>query len=306
CYQSNGIPQSIRQGYNFLDSVCRSMEVFRFDQMIGLTGSYEALTPYLSTMYALSDYDPLLYLQHVQYSPTTCSHAYFAPERIQYDVFARLASMRVPDARRIESLIAAAGVYTIRVTDIANDTINGFDENGKVTNTQVRMTVTATIIDTIKGKHWLPGKGDPISSARDGSGTDVIRFSFDPNALCRKNGVRVATSELGNCSAQTNNALPLTYGDHKWNVGSEYIVFLQFGSYNNDGSFDYFAVQPQSQFDDQGGVYPIVHGNVNDIGDFWGNGTSASLGEFTMGLHRSINRIMYGNEGGMIGAIGAR
>src|SRR5579883_1417860 len=229
-YLNSGLPETVRQGYNEIDSICRSMEVFRFDEMIGLIGSYDALRPYLSTIYFLSDYDPLLYIQHMQYSPTTCAHAYFAPERIQYDVFARLASLHVSNARRVQALVSAAGIYAIRVTSISTDTVKSYNDSGKIDLAKVRMTITANVIDTIKGKHWLPGKNAPISSADNGSG-DEIRFSFDPAGPSQKNTVFASMPDLKNYAVQVTSALPPTYGDYQWSVGSEYIVFLQFGGY---------------------------------------------------------------------------
>ncbi len=282
------------------------MEVFRFDQMIGLVGSYDALRPYLSTMYYLSDYDPLLYIQHIQYSPTTCSHAFFAPERIQYDVFARLTTLHVPNARRIQQLVSAAGVYSIRVTNVTSDTIKSFDGSGNVVRADVRTTVTAKVLDTIKGRRWLPGRSDPISSVEDGSGESEIRFSFDPALPYRRSASLSSAPALSDYAVQVKDMPPATYGGYQWSEGSEYIVFLQFGGYDNDGSFDYFAVKPQSQFDEQGGVYPIVDGAVQDENNFWGFGIDASVADFRSGLRRTISTILHGSDEGIFGAIGQR
>ncbi len=156
--------------------------------------------------------------------------------------------------------------------------------------------VYANVLDTIKGK-TLPNLNTMLfadsSNNTNSSSTKIsipnnnINLIFDYCNQWNLNGDNAHVLVIGD---EVQGAMKDENGDPWIKTNREYIVLL---APNYRCSYEwqnYYALWPVSGLYSRG-MYPIENGNVIDLGNVWGWGTSVPIGVFKQNLNTLINEI---------------
>ncbi len=246
----------------------------------------------------MKDYNPSLYMQYTWYANLIdtlykCNLGY-----AESQLFNRLSAIDISHLKKPQALVAkASGIFLISISNINRDSeLIGFfgDYNIK----EPLNCITATMVQQIKGNHWPSCLDNNISFKHpqkhfiQSSSDRCLQFTCNLyTPLVMPIGDSPGIDTLHRRIIADNGTFAKNYGDINWAAGNEYIVFLNIDPEYYDGVSDNFIINPQSNMDPQGGVYPVINGMVQDSTNFFGVGTSVPLSHFINGLNTIISEI---------------
>jgi hypothetical protein len=281
-------------GYLYLDSVMRSHITSAQWAAFDSIHSFDSLKYFLKYLYAITAYDPVLFEEYgndapfinPSYTGKPAAMVNYIEEKIGRVLHAK------GDTTQMMYLTSASYILHIKVKNIFRDWDTlGHIVGGKGTP---QACVEASILDTIKGQHILTGDCSwlyRIGNGHNGSGINdstptgaCFHFEYDPAS--NKGGGGVSFVHASNDSVVfTGNSL----GWDALHSDSEYIMFFNVLYEDYDGTNCYFIVRPI--MDGEGGIYPVMGGNVLDPKNHWRMGTSVNLDAFESGLKNTIYKI---------------
>ncbi|HZV12468.1 MAG TPA: hypothetical protein VFA55_04585 [Candidatus Kapabacteria bacterium] len=265
----SAMPHSTLIAYVTIDSLCRLAWYADMVHRIENMRNDDSLRWILKMLWYMDDYNPTIFYQYCRYG-NRVNRAYKSAPDVFFYAIGR-AHLLTGDSGHMEMrLDASSHVYHIRIISIQN--------NGDRSSDWYSKCITATVVDTFKGKTWLPG--DDTSSV-----APCISFTILPKKQCPEKYVLPKDQQL----IDPNGHIIKTYGDFSWQVGSEYEIFLNQDIYS-DSTNDYFTYMPLT-LEPQGGVYPIINDKVQDYTNYFGMGTSVAVADFEKKIRQTIASI---------------
>ncbi|MDX9791354.1 MAG: hypothetical protein RBT61_11025 [Candidatus Kapabacteria bacterium] len=268
---SIGMPYETLIGYIAADSVCRYSRADHVNDFINRQTDGDTIRYIMKHFYWMTDYNPLL---AEQYS------SYYAEGRMRADFILDdlLNYVRRNYPISYQLLLESYYILHIRVnqTFIVDSLPGPLCRNMTV--------VAASLLDTIKGQiipviEEHPNNSVGIEDLKlQSTGANFI-FNFC-NQWTRA-GKDPLDDRMGNAWIKTN---------------TEYIVFLYPRMICQDASHFYLTIFPSGLKSQTHGMFPIIDGNVQDLGNEFGWGTSVPLPVFKQNLQQLIDQIrFYGN-----------
>lgn len=281
-YQWN-MPLSVFQTYFALDSLCRTNLTSNYADLYNMFSNMitpafaDSISKYL---YKAIDYDPLLFYKYI-FQGQYLTASYINNPNLFYYLFNEL---RLNTDLGVNPFLAvSSGIYHIYVTSVALDTTY----LSPTRSHPVLITcIEADVITTIKGEELTTSHVDPET------GSDVAHISFSYAnywETAHKRGGNASDNDIIVESTDPDIIVhggPPTYGTfHSPSVGDEYILFafLHFEPHSSaDGTV--YNIWPCLGSQPEGGLFPIVNGNVADSSNYFGWGTSVTLTMFINNL----------------------
>jgi hypothetical protein len=279
-------------GYAWLDSVMRHTFTNAERQSFMDNQSPDSIKQVARYVYAMSDYDPILFRQYLSNGQFINTSYWGYPSNVIELVQERVASI-LGDSSKIPYLLNSSYILHIFVQSvtIGRDSLAGVPGVG-----MPLCCIQAIVIDAIKGRQLPPATCDTLFTSVHRTGMDrqsplssgaCLQFSYSP--IWSKTG-----SDLTSGFYDTNGSLILTENAMGWKAlaaGHEYIVFLTSTYLDFDSTTSYFGLRPI--MDGVGGIYEISSGKVADPLNFWGTGMSPDLSAFKAALRQRIWNIQH-------------
>ena len=266
------------QGYTWFDSMSRTFTSWdQIQKYADSIRSWDTLKYFMKYQYALSDYDDLLFQEYRGDAEHVDSAYHIPPGIVTIALDQREKAILGPRDKRI--LLAHAGpILHVRVISASTE----FDSVASIPyHPLAQECIQATILDTIKGKHFL---SYPV-----GDGPEyMVEFSFSPLWPKGFRHADLATNVDYTVDSNLVNPCPACFGTTSAVVDSEYIVFLGSAYLDYNGTYAYYDYWPLHNYEPEGGILPIVGGNVQDPSNYWGYGTSVPLATFLADLRADI------------------
>ena len=282
--------------YLAMDSAARVTPTAAPDPQQAMTISIDSLQLLSRFFYAAYDYDPLLMNSYISQSndlhlgniPGVADPYQSFPVEWHTGLKNAIRNRKFKLGLDNSMLLLAEYIYKVRVVDVKSGIDSTFDPK-PWTN------VACEVVRVFKGM-YVPencGSGSPGNS--DNPGTDQVNPGPPP---CFIYG-HVTGKPAGSYSVEREPRIPrdkprdTTRQSHLGKivvpeVGEEAYVFL--GSvYLEDSVY----ITPHNAFEKTGGVFRIVNGKVQDIGNFWGLGTEVDEVEFDQMLVDKIEAIKH-------------
>ncbi len=282
--------------YLAMDSAARVSPSIAPDPRRGMSVSLDSLRLLARFHYAAYDYDPLLMKSYISQSndlhlgniPGVADPYQSFPVERKRAVENAIRNRRSQLGLDFTMLLLAEYIYKVRVVDVKSGIDSTFAPK-PWTN------VACEVVRVFKGMYVPENCGTGSSGNSDNPGTDQVNPGPPP---CFIYG-HVTGRPAGSYSVKRESRIPRDKPRDTTRqsqlgkivvpeVGEEAYVFLT-TSYH-EGSV---ILWPHSAFEKTGGVFRIVDGKVQDIGNFWGLGAEADEVEFDQMLIDKIETIKH-------------
>lgn len=271
-------------------------------------------------LYRMADWDPVRYVQykreidlwHYGAHPDSMYHTdemsrrvdslppgppgryTLSLESMEAEVVKRYLKLWPNSAQRVAVGALLRSSYILRVRILSIDSTYNYLSNSGAK----RYAATAVVMDTIKGQRYLDMCIDQSESYRwppletrrkPGSAVEsidcpVIRFEYLPNIYWA--GIWEPTPSV---RFTRDTAFMKHDGSFRLQIGQEMMVFLSFSNRLLDDDCDYFNLDVNTTC--SWGVIRIQNGNVFDLNNVWGAGTTVSYPTFKSAMQSLIGQI---------------
>jgi len=293
----------VLQSYSILDYLC-SENLGDPRTLAWSYNSYDTMRAVLRYLYSMTDYDAVLFQQYL-YEYNDAIGTYYGSPNMIFEAFRDRVRTFFPEKNKIPRLLNPNCILDIVVTDIQDDS----DANATYPIHPLPVKcITAKVLDRLKGQHLLSFDCNQQLSRTGGVGVRNIRkrekiLGTDTNQCIhfiyspfwrkfRPWGFDVNDEAIGVDSAGNPTNCPDCYGQNALVVGQEYVIVLQARLLDFIGANAYYDYWPEMSYDPQGGIFPMVDGNVIDSSNYWGYGSSVPLDQFKSDLQNDINSIL--------------
>jgi hypothetical protein len=277
------MPLDALHGYMYFDSLSRSFTGWsQVDSFATLITGNDTLKHFLKYRFAMSNYDDILFSEYLNFGQTVNSMYKTTPGYILQKLTER-ENLILGSRNKKIMLTHASLILHLKITSVHLE----WDSLAHIpVSPLVQQCITAQVLDTIKGMHFL----SHTTSSGTFLSTPSIFINFSLSPLWGKGPTEshLRTGVDYRDSANVVSPCVNCFGTKSLIPGSEYIVFLGSQALDFDGINSYYDYWPMSSFEPQGGIFPIVGGNVIDSSNYWGYGTSVSLSGFESSLKADI------------------
>ncbi len=273
-------------GYIFFDSLCRApLSWEQIDSLADKIQSWDTLKILMRFKYRMSEYNSDLYNEYLVGAGSLTTN-YHSPGALDAILDQKMASV-LGRKNKFRYLTNADLILHIRVTEVHSDNDTMASSPAKPLPLQC---VTATIIDTIKGKYIRQCQEQVYYTQAT---SPCISFDFSP--YWEKENPRgdvvdgSIDSTTGNVTIPCNNC----YGSNTVEANKDYIVFLRNIYLDYNGTSSFYTFWPSNGYNAEGGIFPIDSGgNVVISSNYFGYGTSIPLAQFESLLRADIGLIV--------------
>ncbi len=275
-----GQPAEVTTGYLWLDGAMRLYPESTIESFFNALTWSDTMKTFASVFYQAQDDNPLSF--YMWSAKAIHPNPYKGdPGQAQVAFEKEIAQIAV-DSGRTASLLTADIIADVMV----GDTICVKDPTSYSAKDAV--FVNSTILDEIKGKKVPLCVGeDMLAKKGKGStglsvGTPVPTTPWATYAVVADSGTCLQFEYSPEWTLNPNDDQGRTHmidalGGWWIKPSHEYIVFLNFMGVGSDNTLVYFTLVPGPAVINNGGVYPVVDGIVQDPGDDYGIGASAGL-----------------------------
>ena len=276
------MPLDCMLAYIVMDSVARSIaEVdYEFIRNYPAKTTLDTFKVMARFFYALYDYDPILSYRYIISSNQAVRNN---PEHFyqSYPVHLltgfRLALRFHQKNIGVDKTLLLNSDLIVRVQVL--DKVSGIDTS-YASSQREWVNYVCQVLDTIKGMHLPQTCSNGWEATQSGHQTQDVAPLPDGHCLIYGHAEHLPSGELtyGLSSSSAEVVQPV--------VGDIVYLFLAVGH-----EFDYLTIRPQNGFDKTGGVFIVRDGKVQDIGNFWGLGTTPDETTFCTNLDQKIDEI---------------
>jgi hypothetical protein len=280
------MPLDALHGYMYFDSLSRSFTGWsQVDSFATLITGNDTLKHFLKYRFAMSNYDDILFSEYLNFGQTVNSMYKTTPGYILQKLTER-ENLILGSRNKKIMLTHASLILHLKITSVHLE----WDSLAHIpVSPLVQQCITAQVLDTIKGMHFL----SHTASSGNLLSTPSILINFSLSPLWGKGPTQPYLKPGVDYRDSANVVSPCAncFGTQSLIPGSEYIVFLGSIPLDYDGTNAFYDYWPVGSFEPQGGLFPIVSGNVIDSSNYWGYGTSVSLSQFESSLKADIHAI---------------
>lgn len=282
------MPPAVHHAYAVIDSLCRMQLPTTYFALLEhfrplLTPPVvDSISKYLHRAIA---YDPLLFYKYIYQGKYLASH-YIKSPLVLYQMYNEL---RLNNRYGVHSFLAiSAGLYRIIVTSVTTETATLSPHGAPVRITCMK----ADVVETLKGETLTTTSLDSESHTSN----HHIAFSY---ANYWETGVLSTQGddlfEIVSCDTGIVVPRVTRFGTvHSPKVGDEYMLFavLNFEPHTSPGGTIY-NIWPNSGSQPEGGLFPIVHDEVQDSSNYFGWGVSVPVSTFIDRLNTQFQLLMH-------------
>lgn len=274
-----GMPPDVIAGYNWYDSVVKNYTTLQVEKGLRYRPTLsDTVKRGLRYLYAIKDYNPLLFLQYQDADTVRFTGLKAQPFGVWMEMLHHLRSITSDDTTgmHLRTLIHASYVLQVKVHSVtyATDTLSEGAPNVVV--------VKAIVLDTIKGKVF-PACTIPMESRK---GRDPVPQSGEPCIT-----FEYRREWFRHDSYQTRPMSPDSVLGSNWmKVDSQYVVFLNILPVGRDSNNVIATISPVKR-GNSAGMYRIEGGNVKDSNNDFGWGGSVPVATFISRIQGKINEI---------------
>lgn len=267
------IPRNVRSAYLYLDTLMRTPEAVNMFQKIDLKSiNAGALARLASSLYQMSDYNPVIYSQYVDGNELRSEENYrFDLRRFSDAVYTRFRGQMNSHAPASYALLYADYILRVKIHAVEPS----FDE-GQLESQFYR--VTAEVMDTVKGRYFQPYERPSLAAYVRPWAISTIQFQYTPdNYLEVSNTVR-DRDDLKFPYTRKDPAFMTGEGRFGMTPGQEAIVFLRHEGRLVDADNDYYYLhlEPWASYN----ALPVLDGMVRDVNNIWSDRELLSYNEW--------------------------
>lgn len=291
------MPWDVLVGYIGGDGIARNLSLDTFNLFLKNATYADTVKQGLKYLYEMVDYDPMTFFLW-NASPTVYSSA---PGVIRESFLDRVAGWgqfgktgQLFAGGRVQAALCHADIIAdIRVvrTDVHTDSRAG--------RAPTAIIVTASIIDTIKGKlvpdcidfGTVIGDKKKVSPTIQSTGT---HHAVPGSCLQFDYRTEWTTAINDDDGGLTGASLADSGTTHYMKTDSEYVVFLQYQSIGTDSAHYYATLFPTNMgLSHYMGMYPVIAGRVHMPDNDFGYGTDMTVDDFKTALRGTIYSITH-------------
>lgn len=267
---NSDMPNDVMLGYIVADSVLKTANLVQIEDFINRQDNNifsDSLKYFLKYFYKLSDYDPITLNQFAMESPEDYVFPNIVKSELSY-----FFNQNLDSGAQYDYLINSSYILHVTINDTAQIYIDS--TNPACTYTTA---VSATVIDTIKGKN-------------------IPNIQINPNMVgFKKLKDKIQSGTGATFVFQYCNQWPQAGGNKLLNnfvvPTKEYIVILLVRPLCEFNDKTYNTITPYLIPDFGCGMYRIENGMVMDVGNEWGLGQSVPVQQFKDRIRTYINNI---------------
>lgn len=278
------MPYDVMMSYIFYENLARKIKYPAVAAQYNRLAYSDTLRYAMKYCYTMVDYNPVLFEQFQEYNDGQTRYASYKSR-----IFSLLCEniLAISPYPFVETLLCQSSIIVhIRVADTVTLI------NRRQSTPYAMATVTATVLDTIKGRVLPPCNNlYPIETRWADNPPDYssacLQFSYPLD--WQRIAFRSKTVHTEDTMVD-KNGVPWVQKD------KEYIVFLSFGKLCSDSSSTYHDIVPSSIRSSSNNIYRIVDGNVLDPDNDFGLGTTPTVETFKNALRQKIYAITHFGE----------
>jgi hypothetical protein len=276
-------------GYLYFDSLCRGVQsAQQLDSMIALVNSWDTLRIFMRFMYKMQEYDADLFEEYLYGAAGIAPSYRLSPAHVNFKFIQQMRKV-LGQKNKLAYLSVAPVILHIHVVDVQSDQ----DSLCSVPIWPYPLKcVRALVVDTVKGKNLRPG--DPFTGFNAFLKKNKVTESLEPWIDIAYSPVAAKSYTRGdNFSSAPVFHCDSCFGSSALQSGKDYLVFLEDGFIDYDGTYSYYEYQPYTSYNENGGIFPIDDsGNVLIQDNYFGYGTSVPLITFEALLKADIQSIV--------------
>ena len=285
-------------GYIYFDSLCRSFSSWdqsdaMLDSLVPHITSWDTMRSFMRFMYRMQEYDADLYVEFIQSARYLDTSYRLMPGAFELRFIEQMRSV-LGYYNKLAYLTIAPVILHIKVID----TTASYDSLCPVPVWPLpRKCVSAIVLDTIKGIHLRSGTTiafkQVIKRDKPLSMLSWINIAYTPTSAKPSAGGDVSIGQPFDSTGLAPFQCDSCFG---WNAlipGNEYIVFLDDGFLDYNGTNSFYEYVPYNGFNSEGGIFPVdSSGNVLSSDNYFGYGPLVPLSTFETDLQADIQSIV--------------
>lgn len=305
---NTGMPYDILLSYIYLDSLLKNTNKHQTDSVIkSWTSMNGNLANTLKYLYKIVDYNPIIFRQYTNEVSLNRKNLFPMIPYIYIEHVDSITGEfnGIVDTVAVDTSHAHDGTYTNHLIDIIlkitskiwnlaeNNNVGPYSKTAywsglysdhifkikvlsidstKNKNTPLnykRYNVTAQVLDTIKGKVYVPytipaNFNKKINNIQDYTNFPLIQFQYTPINYFD------SSEDSNHGEEKISDSLFQNYkGDFKMNINQEAVVFLKHCNYLIDNQNDYYDLDLEPTCSNN--ALPIINGQIRDLNHYWSN-----------------------------------
>jgi hypothetical protein len=279
-------------GYIYFDSLCRSLHYHsQVDSLLALSRGWDTMKVFMRLMYRMQEYDADLFSEYMLAATDLNTSYHMEPAVVTFEFHDTMRSV-LGQYNKLAYMVNAPVILHIHVVDTGSSA----DSGAAIPMYPLPMKcITASVVQAIKGQHircTSLGLTQIQKHVMPQDNPCYIHITYSP--YWQKLHSRGDVNAVGiSSSGQAHISCDSCFGQAALEAGKDYIVFLEDGELDYDGTHAFYEYSPFTTYSNEGGIFPIdSNQNVLIPSNFFGYGTSVPLVTFLSDLQTDLNTFL--------------